>query len=379
MLASVGAIALFGMEPRPVRVECSVGSGLPGVRVVGSPDTAVREAADRAKSAVQRSGFTWPDTRVIVNLAPAALKKTGAGFDLAVALGTMAASEQLKPRMLGGLWAFGELGLDGTARAVPGTLAVARAVRDLGGRLLLPAAAAREAALVEGLELLPVRDLREAVEIVTGQARPQSVEAPEVQLEPWPTDLIEIRGQAVGRRALEIAAAGSHHLLLVGPPGCGKSMLAERLPSILEPLDIETALEVAAVHSVAGARDPQAPLALRPPLRAPHHSTSLAGLVGGGVGLARPGEASLAHRGVLFLDELLEFPRNVLDGLRQPLERGEVRIVRSAGAVRYPCDVQLVAATNPCPCGHLGSPARACRCRPDQIERYRARLSGPLL
>jgi magnesium chelatase family protein len=224
-----------------------------------------------------------------------------------------------------------------------------------------------------------VGDLREAVQIVTGQAAARAVEAPEVQLEPWPCDLGEIRGQAVGRRALEIAAAGGHHLLFVGPPGCGKSMLAERLPSVLEPLDLETALEVAAVHSIAGARDPQAPLALRPPLRAPHHSTSLAGLVGGGVGLARPGEASLAHRGVLFLDELLEFPRNILDGLRQPLERGHVRIVRSAGAVRYPCDIQLVAATNPCPCGHLGSPARACRCRPDQIERYRARLSGPLL
>ena len=380
MLAHLGAIALLGLDARPVRVECSSGTGLPGMRVVGLPDAAVREATDRVKIAIQRSKLTWPDGRIVANLAPAALPKTGAGFDLPLAVGVLAASGQIPTRACQGCYAVGELGLDGTVRPVPGILPVATAVRDLGGRrLLVPDAAGPEAALAEGLEVVPVADLREAQAILCGKQAPRPVaELPPMDHTRGP-DLLEVRGQPVARRALEIAAAGGHHLLLAGPPGCGKSMLARRLPGILPPLSVAEALEVAAVHSVAGVRTPDEPLSLRPPFRDPHQTTSVAGLVGGGSGVARPGELSLAHRGVLFLDELLEVPRWILDALRQPIETGTVSIVRSRASVRYPSRVLLVAATNPCPCGNLGAPGLTCRCRPDQVERYRSRLSGPLL
>ena len=380
MDATVGAIALVGLEPRAVRVECVKAPGLPQTRIVGLPDTAVREAADRVKAAIVASELEYPGQKVIVNLAPAALRKAGAGFDLPMALAIVAASGALPPEATRDLWACGELGLDGTARPVPGILPVADAVRRLGGRrLLVPERGAVEASLVDGLEVIPVRDLSEAFGVLRGLRLVRETEArPELVAPPVP-DLRDVRGQPLARRAVEIAAAGGHHLLLVGPPGCGKSMLAERLPGLLPELSVEAALEVAAVHSVAGIREPDAPLSCVPPFRAPHHGTSAAGLIGGGSGIARPGELSLAHHGVLFLDELLESPRHVLDALRQPLERGSVTITRAYAAVHYPARVLLVAATNPCPCGHLGSSRRPCRCRPDRIERYRARLSGPLL
>lgn len=380
MDATVGAIALVGLEPRAVRVECVKAQGLPQTRIVGLPDTAVREAADRVKAAIVASDLSYPQQKVIVNLAPAALRKAGAGFDLPMAIAILAAGGELPESALRGLWACGELGLDGAARPVPGILPVADAVRRFGGtRLVVPERGAVEAALVEGLEVIPVRDLSEAVAVLRGVATVRQTEAAPDVVAPDVPDLRDVRGQPLARRAVEIAAAGGHHLLLAGPPGCGKSMLAERLPGLLPSLSVEAALEVAAVHSVAGIREPDAPLSCVPPFRAPHHSTSVAGLIGGGSGIARPGELSLAHHGVLFLDELLEAPRHVLDALRQPLERGSVTITRAYAAVHYPARVLLVAATNPCPCGHLGASRRACRCRPDRIERYRARLSGPLL
>lgn len=380
MVAFVHTAALVGMEPWPITLECWVGPGLPGTRLVGLPDVAVREAADRAKAAVKSAGAKWPDQRVVANLAPADIPKAGSGFDLAFALGVLGATGVLEPGQLTGVWALGELGLDGSVRAVPGTLPIAALARDRNARRLLVAAKAGvEAALIDGLDVVPVIDLREAIAVLRGTipaTAPGRARALGRTIAP---DLSDVRGQPVARRAVEIAAAGNHHLLLAGPPGCGKSMLAQRLPGLLPDLPVARAMEVAAIHSVAGVRDPGAPLDQAPPYRAPHHTVSIAGLVGGGSGIARPGEISLAHAGVLFLDELLEMPRRNLDVLREPLETGEIRITRARASVRFPARFQLVAATNPCPCGHLGDARTACRCRPDRVERYRERLSGPLL
>lgn len=380
VLASAWAVALVGLDARAVRVECAVSSGLPGLRLVGLPDTAVREAGDRVRTAIQRQGLSWPQERVVVNLAPADLPKLGTGFDLPIALAVLVACRQLPEAAASQLWALGELGLDGGVRPVPGVLPAAFGAREAGARRIFVAeGAAPEAALVSGLEVVACRDLGEAVAVLRGEQAARIVApAPTTQDRHVP-DLADVRGQAVAKRAVELAAAGGHHLLLAGPPGCGKTMLARRLHGLLPALHLDDALEVAAIHSLAGERAPDAPLKLTPPLREPHHSISGAGLVGGGSGVPRPGELVLAHRGVLLMDELLETPRWVLDALRQPLERGEVTITRSRARVRFPCRVLLVAATNPCPCGYLGSPSRACSCRPDRIERYRSRLSGPLL
>ncbi len=379
-VAVVRSIALVGLEPHPVRVECTRASGLPGLRLVGLPDTAVREAGDRVRTAIQRAGLTWPQDRLVVNLAPADLPKVGTGFDLPLAVGLLAATGQVPVGSLAGLFAVGELGLDGRARPATGSLPAAAGARAHGARrLLVPSAAASEAALIDGLEVVPVDDLAETVAVLRGE-RPARRAAP-AGVAPAGTgpDLAEVRGQPVARRAVELAAAGGHHLLLSGPPGCGKTMLAHRMRGLLPPLAVDEALEVAAIHSLAGERAPDQPLDLEPPLREPHHTASAAALVGGGSGIPRPGELSLAHRGILLLDELLETPRWVLDALRQPLERGSVVITRARARVVYPARVLLVAATNPCPCGHLGDPLRACACRPDRVERYRSRLSGPLL
>jgi magnesium chelatase family protein len=375
-VAIVASRALAGVDAPEVTVEVHLGPGLPAFHIVGLPDAEVREARDRVRAALNHAHFEFPARRITVNLAPAELPKDSSRFDLPIALGILAASGQLAPEALAGQEFAGELSLTGELRPVRGALAMALSARSAGRAFVLPAGNAPQAALAEGARILPAKSLLEVVAHLADEARLAEYSGSVGVMRPGYPDFSEVKGQQQIKRALEVAAAGGHSVLMIGPPGTGKSMLASRFPGILPPLSESDALEVAAVHSVSTSGFDTARWGERP-FRAPHHSASAAALVGGGQ-VPRPGEISLAHHGVLFLDELPEFDRDVLEALREPIETGRVAISRAARQVQYPARFQLLAAMNPCPCGHCGDRSGRCRCTPERIARYRGRISGPL-